>query len=597
MAARRVGWGMVVLGAVAACEAPPAVTPPAAEPSIDLLYPPSGLDVPLTREGTDLYLDLLVVAGLRGVAFVPPVDGADYIDGQAHYNVTINGAGVDAPADRFFADRSDANAFTPGDEVQAAVSLASNRGEDLDGFDDWIAVAEIGVVDSTTPAPVERTAEVRFVHASPDAGRLDVYAAGATEPLARGLGYGDATPWREVDAGPLRVDLRAAGADPSAEPLFTDVVVLSDDTRVSAIAAGLVAGPAEGALRVLPVVEDWGNDVPGRARVRFVHAGADLPAVAIDGAGTVEVAPFNASAPAGETLDVDGGVRLAVREVGGDPEPFTRFTSPELAQGDDVLLIATGLRGSLAREPDGLRLLAIGTTGPLEPILQDPQLYVLHGSGDSGILELCSGTQEIAANFDYGQMKAAQVAPGSYTLKVFNYPAGCTLNALNGTGNVSTFEAGERYLVLLTGEQTPSAGEASIQAASFRDDFTLGDAANARVRFVHGASYTQVYVGVVADGEITAPNVLTPPIAWRVASSENTVGPGAITLGIADAEGTPPPPYSPIVTFGYTAVGGERQWGIVAGDPSPDDANDRFLQVLVVDSAPDPWTVALVDVE
>lgn len=104
-------------------------------------------------------------------------------------------------------------------------------------------------------------------------------------------------------------------------------------------------------------------------------------------------------------------------------------------------------------------------------------------------------------------------------------------------------------------------------------------------------------MGVVTDGSIVAPNVLTPPIAWRVASAEVSVGAGALVLGIADAVGEPPPPYAPIVTFNYAAQGGERQWGIVAGDPTPDDAGDRGLQAIVVDSAPSAWTVALVDVQ
>lgn len=578
----------------ASCAPPPAVDLAGQEPAIALLSYSTGVDVPLTREGTDLFLDLTLAVDVDGLTFVPPSEGTVNVAGEGHFRVYVNGDLVLEPESRFFAYRSDANQFSPGDQIMVTVSLVSNDGQELDGSPDWTDIVELNLV-----APQEPTAELRFVNAAPDAGPIDVYAAGSTTPLFSDLAFGDATRWLELPAEPLRVEIRAAGSSPTSAPLLADILDLVDGQRVDGIAGGFVNGPEGGSLRVLTVEEDWGNDVAGRARVRFIHAGPDLPTVTVEGAGSESprLVPFSASDADGETLDVAGGVRLAFLAEPGDDQPITSFTTPELVEGDGVLLIATGRLGSLAREAEGLRLLAIGPDGPLEPILQDPQLFVLHGSGDSGSLELCSGTQEIVANYAYGQMGPARLSPGSYDLQIFRYPAGCTGNALNGAGNTTLFEAGERYLVLLTGEQTADAGEASIQAASFRDDFTLGDPDNAKVRFVHGASYTQVYVGVVTDGSILAPNVLTPPIAWRVASAEVSVGAGALVLGIADAVGEPPPPYTPIVTFNYAAQGGERQWGIVAGDPTPDNPSDRGLQAIVVDSAPSAWTVALVDVQ
>jgi hypothetical protein len=592
---RSLGWPLAAAWWMGAgCAPPPLVELPGQDPAIALLNPPAGVDLPLARSGTDLFLDLTLAVDIDGLAFVPPSQGTDNVAGEGHFRFYVNGDLVDEPESRFFSYRSPANAYAPGDQVMLTVSLVSNEGQDLDGFERWTDIVELNVV-----APQEPTSELRFVNASPDAGPIDVYAAGATTPLFRDLAFGDASAWLELPSEPLRVEIRAAGSSPTSAPLLADILDLVDGQRVDGVAGGFVHGPAGGSFRVLPVVEDWGNDVAGRARVRFVHAGPDLPTVTIEGAGneSPRVVPFSASDAQGETLDAAGGVRLAFLAEPGDDQPITSFTTPQLVEGDGVLLIATGQLASLAREAEGLRLLAIGPDGPLEPILQDPQLFVLHGSGDSGALELCSGTQEVVANYTYGQMGPARVSPGSYDLQIFSYPAGCTGNALNGAGNTSVFEAGERYLVLLTGEQTADAGEASIQAASFRDDFTLGDPNNAKVRFVHGASYSQVYVGVVTAGSILAPNVLTPPIAWRVASAEVSVGAGALVLGIADAVGEPPPPYTPIVTFNYAAQGGERQWGIVAGDPTPDNPSDRGLQAIVVDSAPSAWTVGLVDVQ
>ena len=576
------------------CEPPPAVDFAQSDPSITLLGVLSGVDTPLTRADAGWMLDLQLSVDIDGVVFVPPSEAAGDVPGEGRFRFSVNGSRVEEPETRFFTYRSAVDQFLPGDTVRLSVDLVSNTGDNLDGAEGWTDEVTFPLV-----APPESTAELRLVHASPDAGALDVYVDGSTTPLFSDLAFGEASAWQRVIAEPLRLAFRPAGSDPSASPLFTDILDPEEGQRVNAVAGGFIGGLGGGSFRVLSVVEGWGNDVPGRARVRWVHAGADLPAFAVDGAGfrAPLIVPFSAGNAAGVTLGIAGGVQLELLTDGDPGASLTSFTTPTLADGDEVLLIATGRLGALPREPEGLRLLAIGPEGPLDSIEQDPQLFVLHGSGDSGSLELCDGNAAVAANVLFGEMVPARVSPGTYDLTLFNYPAGCTGSALNGTGNRTTFEPGERYLMLLAGEQTPDPGEAGIQAAAFLDDFTLGDPDRAKVKFVHGASYTQVYVGVVADNTITAANVLTAPIQWRSASVEVSVGPGAITVGIADAEGEPPPPYTPIATFDYAAFGGERQWGIVAGDPTPDDEDDRPLQVLVVDSAPAEWTVALVDVQ
>lgn len=442
-------------------------------------------------------------------------------------------------------------------------------------------------------------AEVRLIHASPDAGPVDIYEAGDDTPILEDIEYGDASQWLEIEAGDFDVEVRAADASPLSLPLTFATLTAAANERVNGIAVGRLDGDAEDDLRVLTVNEQWGNDVPGRARVRFVHAGADAPTVTFDGAGDegIELERFSASEAEGATINSAGGVRLEVLGPNEDVT-VTSFTSPQLAEGDDVLLVATGLLDSLAREDDGFRLMAIGSEGALEPVLQDPELFIVHGSRDSQSLEVCSDTQELAANFFYGELETTRVSPGEYSLEIFDYPAGCTGDALNGEGNLTDdLEAGERYMMLVTGERTADPGEASIQVAPFLDAFTLDDNENANVRFIHGASYTQIYVGSVDEGSITEENVFTQPIAWRAESVETAIPDGNVVLGIADAVGEPLPPYAPIVTFDIDAVGGSRQWGIVAGDPAPDDEDDGFLQLMLVDTSVPGWTVSLVDID
>jgi hypothetical protein len=438
-----------------------------------------------------------------------------------------------------------------------------------------------------------------LVHAAPDVGLVDVYRQGESEPLVESLAYAGASDWIEVEAGDFTFELRSAGADSEEAPVVvSSTVALGSDERMSGIAVGLVNGDADNELRTLTVFEDWGTDLAGRARVRVVHAGPDAPSLWVDGldGDAFPLQRFENSAQAGVPVDV-AGERLELYEASTSTARLTAFTTPPLTEGDQVLLVATGRLSSLAREADGFSVIAVGENGALGRIRQDPQVFTLHGARDAGNLENCTNDFEVAANFTYGDVQSDFLSPGEYDFQIFTYPSGCTGNALNGTGNASgELEAGERYLLLLTGEQSPEGPEPAIQVATFRDDFTLGDTDGANIRFVHGASAEQIYVGGVSGGgQILAEDVYTQPIPWRSESMEASLAPGDVLLGIADAVGDPAPPLSPLVTFDYAAVPSAREWGIVSGDPSP-ETNDGVIQLMLVDTTVEGWDVSLVDI-
>ncbi len=435
---------------------------------------------------------------------------------------------------------------------------------------------------------------VRVVHAAPDLGEVDIYLSGSTDPLIEGLSYAEASEWLPVEVGTHGFELRPAGADPGDAPLYaSEELALAQGDRVSAIAVGLLEGGPAGSLQVLAIREEWGTDLAGRARARIVHAGADAPDLLVDGLDgqPLALSRFADSDPAGVPLDAAGGERI---ELFAGDELLTAFTTPQFVDGDQVLVIATGLLGSLARDDDGFSLVAVGEDGVLGRIRQDPQLFTLHGARDAGNLENCTNDFEVAANFNYGDIQSSFLSPGNYDFEIFAYPSGCTGTPLNPGGNASgDLDAGERYLLLLTGELTPFESEPALQVATFVDQFARTDD-DAKLRFVHGASAEQIYVGNVTDGEIKEQDIYTSPIAWRSESGEKSLAEDFYLLGIADAVDLPPPPLSPLVTFDYTATPGVRAWGIVSGDPSPEDA-DGFVQLMLVDTATPDWDVQLVD--
>src|SRR5918995_721902 len=86
-------------------------------------------------------------------------------------------------------------------------------------------------------APSAGNAKVRVIHASPDAGPVDVVPRGG-EPLVTDLAFPDDTPYAEVPAGTYTLDVNAAGTDQTA--LTVPDAKLASGGVYSAFAVGTV---------------------------------------------------------------------------------------------------------------------------------------------------------------------------------------------------------------------------------------------------------------------------------------------------------------------------------------------------------------------
>lgn len=511
------------------------------------------------------------------------------------------------------ADTDDATESSTGMTSTSGTTTVGTTTMPEDEDDDESSSTSETTVDTENPTTETTgpgmTAQVRVIHASANAGAVDIYAAGGTEPLLANVEYLDASDWLNVEVGELTVEIRPAGAAADTDPVYTsDTLTLAEGDRVSTIAAGLLGEKAEDtSFRLLPIAESWGNEIADRARVRVIHAGVDAPSIEVDGfedGSIVALDRYSNADAEGTPVDVAGGEQLEIL-AGGNV--VTSFTTPAIAESDEVLIVATGLLGSLAREDDGFGLIAVGQGGKLGFIKQDPELFTLHGARDADALELCAGSVPLAADIDYAEIQSVRVSPGNYDTSLYDYPAGCTGDVLNVGGNATgDLEPGERYLFLLTGERNPEMGggapEPGLQLFPLLDQFTLDDPAAGKYRFVHGASAEQIFIGESTGGQIVAANVYTNAIGWRLESDMETslAAPQFLFLGVADAAAkpTPVPPLTPLVEFDFDVTGGDRAWGIVAGDPSPDtvDPNDAPLQLLIVDTTVPGWSVSTVEV-
>jgi hypothetical protein len=429
------------------------------------------------------------------------------------------------------------------------------------------------------------TAQFRAIHASPDAPPVDIYVEGVGI-IAANVSYGDAMPYLTVPAGTYNVQLRPAGADPSSNPIYeTGDITLAADSVLTAVAAGLLnsADPAD-SFRILAFFEDFGDTAS--ARVRIVHAGPDAPAVDIDvgddgSAEITNLALFEDTGAEGVSLPSGEALQIGIL-VSGGPR-VTAFTTPELPDGAELFVIATGLLAQPADAADGFSLLAVAGTGSLGFIQQNPVVYALHGSPDAPAVDVYAGDSLLVDNISFGDLSSAvQVPPGTYTLDF--YPTGTGPGTPVASFPTPALDAGNGYLAVAAGELAPEGGEEEFTLLPFVELFDPTQAA--RVRAIHASGDAPaVDIGTVDGGTGEIDAVLFENLAWSESSDDSglEVPVAALTIGVAATGST-----TPVATFDITTTVGLQAFAVAAGALAPDGGEESFRLILVVASAT-PW--------
>jgi hypothetical protein len=158
-------------------------------------------------------------------------------------------------------------------------------------------VAAVGLVadDSLTAqvyeddlrSPASGNAKVRVVHASPDAGPVDVVPRGG-DPLVSGLRFPDASPYAEVPAGTYTLDVNAAGTKKMA--LTVPDATLASGGVYSAFAVGTVYADS---LNVLLVQDNAGGSASASATASASAAASSTasPSVSASASASMEELP------------------------------------------------------------------------------------------------------------------------------------------------------------------------------------------------------------------------------------------------------------------------------------------------------------------
>jgi hypothetical protein len=447
--------------------------------------------------------------------------------------------------------------------------------------------------DENTPmAPdMGAGAMLRVIHGSPDAPPVDVYVEGVSAPIISSLSYGETAGdpsggYLEVDPGDYNIQLRGAGADPSSQPVYeTGVITIPEGAKITALAAGSFSSmSADEQFRVIPLVENF-VDAGGNAIVRIVHASPDAPTVAIDVGNDAqpEIPSLARFAETGEAgVQLPAGEELQIAIWAGSPlARVTVFTTPALPPGAEIFVIATGFLADLPRQVTGFSLLAVGPSGSIGFIRQNPVVFALHGSPDAPAVDIFAGQVELVDNLSFGELSGAiQVPPGSYDLDFRSHDNGPV------AASVTTPEltAGQRYLAVATG----FLNDQSFTVLPLVDELALSDPA-ARIRVLHASpDAPAVDVGTVDGmGVLTAvPDYTDVEYTESSVSAGTSIPVAALTLGVAATGST-----NPVATFDVTTAGGLRAFAVAAG--SLQGTGEGF-RLLIVNTGVFPWEAAEV---
>jgi hypothetical protein len=495
---------------------------------------------------------------------------------------SCSGDPTEASLDEGFADPQDDASTSDSQDEPVDAEDAGTGGTTYD----WPDVASL---DESTGVGSD-TARIRFVHAAAGAPDVDVYLAGDARPLAVDLAYGSASAYLEVSAGPHDLEVRTAGSSIDDPPIHVGAIDLDIDATVTAIAAGELDSPAD-EFRILPFVEAFEDPGASRAAVRFVNAAPGAPAIGVDvhndgSAPEVPgVAPFAASGLAGVAMPADAEVQLGIV---GSGDLLTAFTMPMLAEGAGVFAIATGRLDALPRESTGFALLVVGPDGVVGEVRQNPIVYALHASPDSGRFDICIADDARAVAQGFGELVRMQLTPGAHELEYYPPSSACAGDPVNVEPS-GMLAAGQQYLLVSAGEIVPEEGNAAFQLSTFTEAFPIDGGDDAELAVIHAGSAPSVDFGILDEGDqITLDMLLVSDLEWAEQSEVLVLPADDYWCGFLPA--TTPLPAAPYGIVAAPMTQGMRAWMVAAGDVSP-QGYDQVATVFTVVTSTSPWTV------
>ena len=247
-----------------------------------------------------------------------------------------------------------------------------------------------GCSSDDTEAPPAATAKIRIVHASPDAGAVDVYIDTSASAWLPDFQYGESSTYSSRSTGTVTLMFREAGADPGTAPIFTsDPIDMVAGASLTVLASGLVQSAADEDKFRLIIYEDGFQNSP-TARARVVHAGSDALDVHVTIGATGQVltnglARWEESGRNGNVYE-PGMIQDIVVQMPDDQ--ITSFRAPELEAQKDYYFFLIGLISGPGSATNAFDLLIVGPGGVLAlETIELRDLRMVHTSPDIGAVD------------------------------------------------------------------------------------------------------------------------------------------------------------------------------------------------------------------
>ncbi|MBC6937174.1 MAG: DUF4397 domain-containing protein [Chloroflexi bacterium] len=369
-----------------------------------------------------------------------------------------------------------------------------------------LVLALLFVLATSAFAQASGGAQMRFVHAIPQAPAVDIYTDG--ELTIQSLDYGQVSGYVNLPAGEHRLIVTAAG---ELTPLWQQSV-----SPTSGAAVTLVAAPSSPPAFL--IYQDDISPLPlGKARFTAVHAIPEAPGVDIALAdGRVALPGLTFGLPGG-SLDLDTGftydfVVVPTGQTSADaivsPAPLT-FTS-----GVSYALVVYGP----ADAPSSLLLAA-----PAAAEAPGGLVRVAHGVAGAPAVDIYLDDKLFAPALNFGEMTEHVALPaGDYNvaLKV----AGSDQTVLDAPLSIAIGDA-------LTAAALGTPDDVTLQA--FPDNVAGMDARQARLSLINGLPGSSLLTAALDDGTLLADG-----LAFGAANDAVSIPASAqgITLSIASGE-------------------------------------------------------------
>ncbi|HOI11475.1 MAG TPA: DUF4397 domain-containing protein, partial [Myxococcota bacterium] len=335
--------------------------------------------------------------------------------------------------------------------------------------------------DPGTDTPETPKAQVRFLHLSPDAPAVDIFAGDAVLAGADDLSFPNGSGYLEVPAGSYDIAIVPAGGTLDQAVLTVPGLALEEGKAYTGVAYDRVAS-----LKALALVDDLSTPMSGKLRVRAIHMAPDVGAVDIwnipaegDPAKIYDNVPFGA---VGDYLELPAGAYTLGFDVNEDAVPDVVFETPALSQGLIINLFAV---------QDGADALFLnaqfqdGTTARIDPKSEETpkaQVRFIHLSPDAPSVDIFAGGAALdgadGLAFPNGS-GYLEVPAGAYDIAIV--PMGGTIGDAVLTVPGLALEEGKAY----TGVAYDRL--ASLKATALVDDLSAPMTGKLRVRAIHMA--------------------------------------------------------------------------------------------------------------